>query len=247
MTLDYLSLADSRIAYQRQVGEKKSPGILFLGGYVSDMTGSKATFLSAQAKKKRKSFLRFDYRGHGRSSGDFFEMTIGDWLQDALAVFDKLTAGPQIIVGSSMGGWMGLLLAKARPKRIKAFIGVAAAPDFTEDLVWKRLSPSARKKIQQTGVHYESDAFRGHKVPFTMKLIKEGRKHLVLRSPLRLPCPVRLLQGMKDPDVPWEYAPHIAKKLLADDIRVTLIKDGGHSLSEPENLRLLWHTIEEFL
>ncbi len=241
MALSFLSLADRRLAYQRQLGALKSPAILFLGGFASDMNGSKASFLASRAAETGRSFLRFDYRGHGSSSGSFADMTLGDWLDDAQAVLDNLTDGPQIVIGSSMGGWIGLLLAKARPDRFKAFIGVAAAPDFTEDLVWDKLSPSDREILRQGGSLDDGGA------PITLKLIQEARKHLVLRSPLALSFPVRLLQGMHDEDVPWQHAPRIAQHISAPDVRVTLVKDGNHSLSAPENLELLWETIEAFL
>ena len=241
MTIEFLSLADCRIAYQRQVGNNNSPNILFLGGFASDMTGTKATFLSNHAVAHDLSFIRFDYRGHGQSSGVFSEMTIGAWFEDTLAVFDNLTEGPQIVVGSSMGGWLALLLAKARPERLKAFIGVAAAPDFTEDLIWEKMTPAERENLRHGGSLDDGGA------PITMKLIEEARKHLVLRSPLPLPCPVRLLAGMKDENVPWKYALRIAEHISGDDVRVTLIKNGEHSLSAPENLDVLWKAIEEFL
>lgn len=246
MTLEFLSLADCRLAYQRQVGDKNNTGILFLSGFASDMEGTKATFLSKRAAERNGPFVRFDYRGCGKSTGDFAKATIGAWLKDTLAVFDQLTEGPQIVVGSSMGGWLGLLLAAARPARVKAFIGVAAAPDFTEYLVWAKLTPAEREKIRRTGVYYEKDELPSRQAPITFGLIEEARKHLVLNKPLALPCPVRLLQGMKDADVPWEYALRIVQHIASDDARVTLVK-GDHSLSTPKDLEMLAQTIEEFL
>jgi pimeloyl-ACP methyl ester carboxylesterase len=244
MTIEFLSLADCRLAYQRQVGNKNNFGILFLSGFASDMEGTKATFLSKQAAAYEQNFIRFDYRGCGRSEGDFSQGSIGRWFDDSLAVLDRLTEGPQIVVGSSMGGWLGLLLAKARPERFKAFIGVAAAPDFTEDLIWEKLTPAERKTLAQKGEVYENNTADK---PITLTLIEEARKHLVLRAPLPVLCPVRLLQGMKDKDVPWQLAPRIAEHISCDDVKVTLIKNGDHSLSTPENLDMLWQTITSFI
>ncbi|MDR3424688.1 MAG: alpha/beta hydrolase [Alphaproteobacteria bacterium] len=244
MTLEFLSLADCRLAYQRQVGNKNNSGIIFLCGFASDMEGSKASFLSQYCAERAIPFIRFDYRGCGQSSGKFSDGTIGAWLEDSLAVFDRLTDGPQIIVGSSMGGWLGLLLAKARGERVKAFIGIAAAPDFTEDLVWARLTESQREKLLREGTVCADDDGRA---PLTLKLIEEGRKHLVLRQPLALSCPVRLLQGMKDKEVSPRHAERIAACVAHDDVRVTLVKGGDHHLSAPEDLALLGRTVTEFL
>lgn len=163
-----------------------------------------------------------------------------------MAIFDQLTEGPQIVVGSSMGGWLGLLLAAARPERIKAFIGVAAAPDFTQNLVWEKLTDAEREKVRRTGVYYEKDELPSRQAPITLGLIEEARKHLVLDKPLTLPCPVRLLQGMKDTDVPWEYALRLLQHITSDDARVTLVK-GDHSLSTQKDLEMLERTIGEFL
>jgi pimeloyl-ACP methyl ester carboxylesterase len=241
--IEFLSLADSRLAYQREVGNKNS-SLLFLSGFASDMEGTKATFLSKRSAEHGISFIRFDYRGCGRSSGSFSDGTIGAWLDDCLAVFDRLTQGPQIVVGSSMGGWLGLLLAEARPERTKAFIGVAAAPDFTEDLVWEKLTHDEQETLLREGAIYENN---DRHAPITLALIEEARAHFVLRSPLRLRCPVRLIQGMRDADVPWNHATRIAEHLFCDDVRVMLMKNSDHSLSAPQDLETLWHTIEEFI
>lgn len=246
MALEFLSLAEGSLAYQRQVGNKNIPGVVFLSGFASDMEGTKATFLSDRCASRDIPFIRFDYRGCGKSDGKFSEGTIGTWFENALAVFDQLTEGPQIVVGSSMGGWLGLLLAKARPKRIKAFVGIAAAPDFTEDLLWDILTETQREALLRTGEIYDDAAPPEHRIPVTLKLIEEGRAHFVLRQPLPLPCPVRLLQGLKDKSVPWSYAPRIAQHIDQDDVRVTLIKNGDHQLSTPQDLELLWQTIAEF-
>ena len=247
MTPEFLSLPDRRLAYQRQVGENDQLGVIFLGGFASDMTGTKASFLAEYCASRNISFLRFDYRGHGLSDGDFKEGTIGAWFEDSLAVFDQLTKGKQIIVGSSMGGWMGLMLAKQRSERSKAFVGIAAAPDFTEDLMWDMFSKEQKKQIKRDGFIFDENAPPDERAPITMKLIQDGRKHLLLREHLSLECSIRLLQGMEDREVPWTYAPRIADTITSKDIRVSLIKDGDHRLSRPQDLALLRQTIEEFV
>jgi pimeloyl-ACP methyl ester carboxylesterase len=242
MAFDTLNLADCRIAYQRQVGNENVPGVVFLSGFASDMEGTKATFVSQKCSDENISFVRFDYRGCGKSSGVFSEWTIGAWLEDSLAIFDLQTTGPQIVVGSSMGGWLGLLLSSKRPSRVKAFIGVAAAPDFTEDLVWNKLTPPEQESLLRDGYIYERDDV-DKRAPISRTLIEEGRQHLVLRQPLNIQCPVRLLQGMNDHEVPWELAPRIASHVSSNDVLVTLVKNGDHSLSSEDNLELLWQTI----
>ena len=247
MTLDSLSLPDRRLAFQRQVGKKGSPGIIFLGGFASDMTGTKAGYLSECCKTNDFSYLRFDYSGNGQSSGEFKDGTIGQWLEDALAVFDRLTEGSQIVVGSSMGGWLALLLALQRPERIKAIVGVAAAPDFTEDLMWDVFTPLQRMQIQRDGMIYENTAPAEHNPPITLRLIEEGRTHLLLRQPIQVICPVRLLQGKLDADVPWTHAQRIADKLTSSDVKIHYIEDGDHRLSRDRDLALLWDTISRLL
>ncbi len=246
MTIEFLTLPEGSIAFQRQVGEESLGGIFFLGGFASDMEGNKAAFLSRKALTENLSFVRFDYRGQGRSTGDFANATIGSKLEDALTVFDQLTKGPQVIVGSSMGGWLGLLLAERRPDRARAFIGVAAAPDFTEDLVWEKLSQEKKDTLLRNGQIFEGDALQDGESPIQLKLIEEARAHLVLRRPLKLSCPLRLLQGMKDRAVPWPHAIRIAEHIQQEDICVLLLKDGDHRLSSAANLDLLWNIISEF-
>lgn len=246
MTPEYLTLADRRLAFQRQVGDARKPGLIFLGGFASDMTGTKASFLAETCASRNLSFLRFDYRGHGQSSGDFKDGTIGAWFEDTLTAFDQLTTGPQIVIGSSMGGWLGLMLAMQRPARLASFIGVAAAPDFTEDLMWDLLSKEQKKQLKSDGFIYDETAPPEERAPLTLKLIEEGRQHLILRDIIPLQVPVRLLQGMEDREVPWTYASRIADTLESRDVRVHLIKDGDHRLSRPQDLALLWQTVEEF-
>ncbi len=233
------------IAYHRTPG--KSPGVVFLGGFMSDMTGSKATVLEAFCRARGQAFLRFDYRGHGASSGRFEDGTIGLWADDALTAFDALTEGPQVLVGSSMGGWVALLTALKRRDRIAALVGIAAAPDFTEDLLWPALSPEQRAAIARDGLIRLPSQYSERPYSITLKLIEEGRRHLLMRGPLDLTCPVRLLHGMRDPDVPWQRSLELADKLAATDVRVELIKDGDHRLSREQELKLLCRTVEELL
>jgi pimeloyl-ACP methyl ester carboxylesterase len=233
------------IAYHRTPG--KSPGVVFMGGFMSDMTGSKALALEASCRQRGQAFLRFDYRGHGASSGEFEEGTIGAWADDALAAFDRLTDGPQIIVGSSMGGWIALLTALKRRKRVAGLVCIAAAPDFTEDLIWATTSPEDRARLQRDGVVRTPSPYSERPYAITMKLIEDGRRHLLLRAPIELNCPVRLLHGMKDPDVPWQRSLLLADRLTATDLRVILLKDGDHRLNRDQDLRLLTRTVGSLL
>lgn len=230
------------LAYQKRQGD--GPGIMFLGGYASDMNGTKASYLAERCTEANRNFLRFDYRGHGLSQGEFQAGCIGLWFSDALAVFDRCTEGQQILIGSSMGGWIGLLLALARPERIGGFIGIAAAPDFTEDLLWARLTAKERDRLMQDGFLQEKAAQPGESpLIYTRQLIEEGRNHLLLRSPIALSCPVRLLQGLLDDAVPWSTALKLIEMLQSADTRLTLIKDGDHRLSRAQDCALLWSTI----
>ncbi|MGF1501638.1 MAG: alpha/beta fold hydrolase, partial [Paracoccaceae bacterium] len=196
-----------QIAYHRQAGEGDGanlPGVVFLGGFRSDMTGTKAVFLEAWARERGRAFLRFDYSGHGASDGRFEEGTIGQWAGDAEAVLEALTAGPQILVGSSMGGWIAFLLARARPERVAGILGIAAAPDFTEDLMWARMTEETRSRLMTLGRIEEPSDYDPVPTPITRELIADGRTHLVLRSPLGVEGPVGLLHGTDDGDVPAE-------------------------------------------
>ena len=231
-----------RLAYRLSPG--RSPGTIFLGGFASDMTGTKATALEAAARKAGRAFLRFDYRGHGQSAGRFEDATVGDWLTDALAVFDGLTEGPQIVVGSSMGGWIALMIAVARPDRVEALVGIAAAPDFTERLVRDRLTAVERETLARDGVLYQPSQY-GPPTPFTRALLEEGSRHLMLNRPIPFAGRARLLHGQRDPDVPWQLSLTVAERLESPDVRVVLVKDGDHRLSRPEDIALLTRTVEE--
>ena len=219
------------------------PGIVFLGGFGSDMSGTKATALEAAAITRGQAFLRLDYSGHGQSEGRFTDGTIGDWFTDALAIFDAVTAGPQILVGSSMGGWIALLLALARPDRVKAMVGIAAAPDFTARLISEELTDAQRATLMRDGILYRPSEY-GDPMPITLKLVEDGNSRLLLDGPVPFAGPVRLLHGQRDPDVPWQIALRIAERLESDDVRATLIKDGDHRLSRPQDLALIIATVE---
>ncbi len=242
-----LTLADRSLAYQQRsanLENKTKPGVVFLGGFASDMTGTKALFLDEKCAQAGYAFLRFDYRGHGKSSDSFENGCIGDWFDDALKAFDALTEGPQIVAGSSMGGWIGLLLARTRPEKVRAFIGIAPAPDFTEDLILPRLTDEQKKELAQTGKTYEPGEVREPRVPVTQRLLDEGKNHLLLREPLPYNGPVRILQGQKDTSVPWQHAIKIARTLTSENVQVILIKDGDHSLSRPQDLEILWREVQ---
>ncbi|HTY67451.1 MAG TPA: alpha/beta hydrolase [Alphaproteobacteria bacterium] len=231
------------IAYHRTRG--KSPGVVFLGGFMSDMTGTKAVTLEEFCRARGQAFLRFDYRGHGASSGRFEDGTIGLWADDALAAFDQLTDGPQILVGSSMGGWIALLTALARRGRVAGLVGIAAAPDFTEDLLWNAFPPDQRAALLREGVLRLPSEYSDKPYSIALKLIEDGRRHLLLRETIDLACPVRLLHGMRDPDVPWQRSVKLAEQLAAPDVRVVLVKDGDHRLSREQDLALLCRSVEE--
>ena len=214
---------------------------------MSDMSGTKATTLEAFARRRGQAFLRFDYQGHGESSGRFEDGSIGRWSEDAIAALDELTEGPQILVGSSMGGWIMLLAALARPERIAGLLGIAAAPDFTEDLMWAAYSAEIRATIETEGVYHEPSDYSETPYPITKHLIEDGRRHLLLRAPIPLTCPVRLLQGMRDEDVPWQTALRLAEALESEDVEMTLVKAGDHRLSEPADLQRLEATLQRLL
>jgi pimeloyl-ACP methyl ester carboxylesterase len=236
---------DGVIAYHRTPGQP--PGVVFLTGYRSDMTGQKAIRLEAFCRERGRSFLRFDYYGHGASSGAFIDGTIGRWADDAVFVLDRLTEGPQVLVGSSLGGWIMLLAARARPRRVAGLVGVAAAPDFTEDLILPTLSPSDREVLERDGVLPVFSPYDPEPTPVTRLILEEGRRHLLLRSRIRLTCPVRLIHGMRDPDVPWRTSLRLVDQLAAEDVEVTLIKAGDHRLSEPQDLDRLCDVLELLL
>lgn len=240
-----LELGDRRIAYHRLDVDPADlrPGIVFLGGFGSTMQGNKAVFLEEWARGQGRAFLRFDYTGHGESSGVFEDGCISDWAQDARDAVEHLTVGPQILVGSSMGGWISLLLARTIPQRIAGLVGIAAAPDFTVRSKWERLSAEDQERLMREGRVEIPSAYQDEPYILTRRLIEDGRHNLIFNAPLSVRFPVRLLQGMKDPDVPWETAPRLADHIEGSDILVTLIPDGDHRLSTQADLNLLIETL----
>lgn len=233
--IDSLDLGGGRrLAFVHSPG--RTPGLLFCGGFKSDMTGSKALALEQFAVAEGRAFTRFDYTGHGSSSGDFEDGTIGAWKDDAIAIIDNVSKGPQILVGSSMGGWIMVLAALARPERVKGLVGIAAGPDFTEDLMWARADAAQREVLMVTGRWKQPSAYSGDPYVITRKLIKDGREHLVLRAPIPFDGPVHLLHGQADPDVPWETSLRLAGALQSDDVTVELLKSGDHRLSKPHEI-----------
>jgi pimeloyl-ACP methyl ester carboxylesterase len=232
------------LAWVKQDGAE--PAVVFLPGFRSDMTGDKATALVTFCAGIGQAMLRFDYSGHGASAGDFLAGTIGIWASDALAVIDRLTPGRVILVGSSMGGWIALLTALARPARVAGLIGIAAAPDFTERLMWDSMAPPERVALLRDGILHVPSQY-GEPTPITRGLIEDGRRRLVLTQPMKLDCPIRLLHGQADPDVPWELALRIAERVTTADVEVILVKDGDHRLSRPRDLALLCRTLGALL
>ena len=241
--------APRRIAVRAREGAL--PGLFWLGGFKSDMQGTKALALDAWAAERNRACTRFDYSGHGESSGDFADGTIGRWLEESVAVFDAFCEGPQVVIGSSMGGWMALLLARELARRpasrasLAGLVLIAPAPDFTEELMWKGFSPEARTQIETTGVWLRPSEY-GDPYPITRNLIEEGRNHLLLGGAIEVGCPVHILQGAKDPDVPWKHAFALVHRLPADDVVLTMIQDGDHRLSRPQDIARILAAVAEF-
>jgi pimeloyl-ACP methyl ester carboxylesterase len=241
-----LDLRDGRrIAYV--LSEGRRPGVVFLGGFHSDMTGTKARFLEAWARARGQAFLRFDYTGHGASSGAADEGAVGDWARDAQDAISRLTAGPQVLVGSSMGGWIALILAGRIPGRIAGIVGIAAAPDFTEDSMWAGMDAGGRARLEAGGRIEVPSEYGDGPYAITRRLIEDGRRNLVLRTPLELGFPVRLLHGTADRDVDVAVALRLLGHATGPDLRLTIVKDADHRFSAPENLELVARTVEELL
>ncbi len=232
------------IAYLSRAG--KQPQILWLGGFKSDMGGTKARALDDWAARQRQAYLRFDYSGHGASSGAFADGTISRWLDDALTVLDRLCEGPQVLVGSSMGGWIALLAALARPEKVKGLLLIAPAADFTEALIWARMSPEMRNDVIEQGFWLRPSAYDDGPYPITRALIADGRKHLLLGGPVEIGVPVHIVQGMQDPDVPWQHAMTLVERLSGNPV-LTLIKGCDHRLSSPAELRHIERALEGLL
>ena len=230
-----------------------TPGLFWLGGFKSDMRGTKAEALDAWAGRNGRAMVRFDYSGHGESGGTFTEGTIGRWLEESVAVFRACCVGPQVAIGSSMGGWLALLLARelaqqghAGAPALKGLVLIAPAVDFTEELMWKRMPPAIQQQITETGVWTRPSAYDPAGYPITRGLIEEGRNHLLLGAMIETGCPVRILQGVQDPDVPWNHAVALTSRLAQDDVVLTLVKDGDHRLSRAEDIARLIEAVREF-
>ncbi|MBD8877389.1 alpha/beta hydrolase [Roseibium polysiphoniae] len=226
------------------------PGLFWLSGFKSDMNGTKALALADHASKKNLRCTRFDYSGHGLSSGGFEDACVSDWLEEALAVFDRFCTGPTVVVGSSMGGWIAMLLAIARRETglLKGMVLIAPAVDFTEELMWKqRFTDEIREAILRAGRWQQPSAYGDEPYVITEKLIEDGRNHLILDKPLATGCPVTILQGALDPDVPWQHAKRLAEALPDDDVTFSLIPDGDHRLSRPEDIALLLRAVDGLL
>lgn len=244
LSVEYLKLGQQSLAFRHLQGT--GPAIMFLPGLRSDMDGAKATALQAHCAAAGRAFIVLDYRGHGRSSGRFEEGCIGDWLEDALAVLDRSREKAVILVGSSMGGWLMLLAALARPEVVKGLVGIAAAPDFTEDLVAARATRDQLATLARDGVYRVPSAY-GEPLPLTRRLIADGRRHLMLRAPIALHCPVHLLHGQQDLDVPWQTVLRLAAQLESGGVTVELVKEGDHRLSRDVDLRRLTAAVDRVL
>ena len=229
-----------QVAFIRREAQAGKANVLWLGGFKSDMNGTKVLALDAWAQATGRGLLRFDYFGHGKSSGDFEDGTIGRWREDALAVIDELTSGPQILVGSSMGGWISLLAAKERASRLAGMLLIAPAPDFTSALMWPGFSEEIRQTIKTTGRFEEPSPYDDETFIVTKTLIEEGENWSVLGHPIFFDGPVRILQGARDESVPWDHARKCLDVLTSEDMVFTLIKSGDHRLSSgPELARLI--------
>ena len=254
-SLEFLHIGEGAarhgIAVRAQSGA--APGLFWLGGFKSDMKGTKAQALADWATQAHRACVQFDYFGHGESEGAFADGTIGGWLADSLAVFDAFCRGPQILVGSSMGGWIALLLLRALrqrrqagPASVAGLVLIAPAVDFTEELMWKRFTPAIKHELEQNGCWQRPSDYGGEPYTITRRLIEEGRNHLLLGGMIETGCPVRILQGVADPDVPWQHAKALVARLASDDVVLTLIKDGDHRLSRSEDIDRLIRAVAEF-
>jgi pimeloyl-ACP methyl ester carboxylesterase len=250
-TLTVGTAVDARpIAVRSRSGA--GPGLFWLGGFKSDMRGTKAEALDAWADRNGRALVRFDYSGHGESGGSFAEGTIGRWLEESAAVFRQCCQGPQVAIGSSMGGWIALLLAQQLARQggagptLAGLVLIAPAVDFTEELMWKRMPPDVQHQIMDKGVWTRPSAYDPGGYPITRKLIEEGRNHLLLGGMIETGCPVRILQGVQDEDVPWQHVIELTSRFARDDVVLTLVKDGDHRLSRPEDIERLIAAVAEF-
>jgi pimeloyl-ACP methyl ester carboxylesterase len=237
------------IAVAAQAGE--APGIFWLSGFKSDMCGTKAQALAGWALQSGRACVRFDYSGHGQSGGEFLDGTITRWLEESIAVFERFCRGPQVVVGSSMGGWLALLLARELKRRrpaaaLAGLVLIAPAVDFTEVLMWSKLPAKVKQELETKGMWIRPSQYEPGGYPITRRLIEDGRAHLLLGGMIETGCPVRILQGVLDPDVPWGHAVELVSRLAQDDVVLTLVKDGDHRLSRPEDIERLTMAVSEF-
>jgi pimeloyl-ACP methyl ester carboxylesterase len=229
-----------------------TPGLFWLSGFKSDMQGIKAQALARWAAEHGRACTRFDYSGHGASGGAFADGTIGRWLEETVAAFTAFARGPQVVVGSSMGGWLALLLLRELKRRgvaaapVAGLVLIAPAVDFTEELMWKRFSPEAKHELAEKGAWARPSQYSDEPYLITRRLIEEARAHLLLDGLIETGCPVRILQGVQDPDVPWRHAVELSARLAHDDVVLTLVKDGDHRLSRPEDIERLIAAVAEF-
>lgn len=248
--LDVGSGSDQRaIAIAAEAGE--APGVFWLSGFKSELRGTKAQALAAWALKSGRACVRFDYSGHGQSGGDFLDGTITRWLEESLAVFEHFCRGQQVVVGSSMGGWLALLLARELKRRrtaavLAGLVLIAPAVDFTEALMWNKLPARIKRELEAKGIWIRPSQYEEDGYPITRRLIEDGRAHLLLGGMIETGCPVRILQGVLDPDVPWGHAVELVSRLAQDDVVLTLVKDGDHRLSRPEDIERLITAVSEF-
>lgn len=235
----------ANVAYAYSPGD--SPTVVFLCGYASDMDGTKARFLEAHCRRRNQAYLRFDYQGHGASSGRFEDGTLGLWLGDARAVIESVTTGSMLLVGSSMGAWIMLLVALALKHRVAGLLGIASAPDFSEELLRPALSPEQSARLERDGMLALPSRYAGMPRMLSRAFLDEARRHLLLRGPIALNCPVRLIHGLKDPDVPWRTSLRLVERLDSDDVQLTLVKDGGHRLSGADELNLIGAVLDALI
>lgn len=228
-----------------------SPGLFWLSGFKSDMKGTKVEALDRWAEAQGRGCIRFDYSGHGESGGEFTEGSIGRWAEESLAVYLHFAKGPQVVIGSSMGGWIALLLARELRKQkaaapIAGMVLIAPAVDFTEELMWEQFPDAIKHEIETKGSWLRPSQYSEEAYPITKKLIEDGRQHLLLGGLIESGCPVHILQGVQDPDVPWRHAVELVSRFARDDVVLTLIKDGDHRLSRPEDIERLIAAVREF-
>ncbi len=249
----YIGEGAARRAIAVRTQNGGAPGLFWLGGYKSDMKGTKAQALADWAAREHRACVRFDYSGHGESEGAFTDGTIGRWLAESLMVFDACCRGPQIVIGSSMGGWLALLMVRALRQRqaasaasVAGLVLIAPAVDFTEGLMWKRFTPEIKRELEAKGVWARPSQYSDEPYLVTRQLIEDGRHHLLLGGMIETGCPVRILQGVADPDVPWQHAKALLARLACDDVVLTLVKDGDHRLSRPEDIERLICAVAEF-